>query len=130
MASCCWTWQCLWVGMEGCTRFSAVGFGEVFCTTSIGYGFTLCLTAPHFWKVRISLHKVRLILEARCSSFGYMGWAFKNYYSKFWAFRPLKNSIWANFDFLFNWAFLYKELIFPKILEHFFIHARLNIKPL
>ena len=36
---------------------------------------------------------VRLILEARCSSFGYMGWAFKNYYSKFWAFRPLKNSI-------------------------------------
>ena len=46
-------------------------------TTPIGCGFTLCLTAPHFWKVRISLYRVRLILEARCSSFGYMGWAFK-----------------------------------------------------
>ena len=29
---------------------------------------------------------------AQCGSFGYIGWAFKNYYSKFCAFGPLKSS--------------------------------------
>lgn len=41
---------------------------------AIRCGFTLCLTAPYFWKVKIGLHKVQLILVAWCGSFSYMGW--------------------------------------------------------
>ena len=98
---CC---GCIW----GCTRFSAVDFGEVFCTAPIRCGFTLCLAAPHFWKIKTGLHKVRLILATGCCSCGYMGWTFKNYYSKFWAFGPLKNSILSPFWLLLNWVFLYQ----------------------
>ena len=78
---------------QGYTRFGVVGFEEVFCNTLIGCSFTLCLTAPYFWRVRTGLHKVRLISAVWCGQFGYVGWAFKNYYSKFWDFEPLKNSI-------------------------------------
>ena len=45
----------------GCIWFKSVGFGEIFCTTPIGCSFTLCLTAPHVWKIKTNLHKVRLI---------------------------------------------------------------------
>ena len=38
-----------------------------------------------------------VILAAQCGAFGYVGWAFINYYSKFWALGPLKNSILSPF---------------------------------
>ena len=66
------------------------------------------LGCTYFWKIKTGLHKVRLILATGCCSFGYMGWTFKNYYSKFWAFGPLKNSILSPFWLLLNWAFLYQ----------------------
>ena len=57
----------------GCIWFNSVGFGEIFCTTPIGCSFTLCLAAPHVWKIKTSLNKVWLILPAQCGSFDYMG---------------------------------------------------------